>query len=158
MKKFAFFIYQSTLAFVLNLSFAPLLLTAQDYWKAEEYYQNSSSQKDAATDLMKHVKMRGNESILDVGCGDGKITAEIANKVPQGSVIGVDISPSMIDFAQATFPQKHYPNLKFLFKNAENLDYKEEFDIVFSFTTLMWIQNHQAFLEGAYHSLKPSGT
>src|SRR5436190_17655646 len=78
--------------------FSLCLGDTEDFWKAEEYFHNSSSQKDAATDLMKFVNIRENDHILDVGCGDGKITAEIAEKTPNGTVMGVDISPAMITF------------------------------------------------------------
>ena len=130
----------------------------QDDWRAAEYFENSSSQKHAAADLMKFVELKGHESILDVGCGDGKITAEIAAKVPKGSVIGLDISPSMITFAKTAFPKQSFPNLHFFIKDAQQINYAEKFDLIFSFTALQWIQDHSAFLEGASHSLKPGGT
>lgn len=128
----------------------------QDYWKAEEYYQNSSSQKNAAADLMQYVTIKENARILDVGCGDGKITAEIAAKVPKGTILGIDLSPAMIKFAQEAFSPR-IPNLHFLRKDAQNLDFDHEFDIIFSFTALQWIQNHDDFLKGASNSLKPQG-
>lgn len=130
----------------------------QDYWKPKEYSRHSASQKDSAASLMQYVQIKEDARILDVGCGDGKITAEIAGKIPSGAIIGVDIAPSMIEFAEAKFENSHYPNLKFALKDAQALDYNEEFDIVFSFTTLQWVQDHSAFLEGAYRSLKHSGT
>jgi trans-aconitate 2-methyltransferase len=140
---------------LLFLAFLPISLcfgAIEDHWKAEEYYQNSSSQKNAAADLMKFVPIAGNERILDVGCGDGKITAVIAAKIPNGSIVGVDISPAMIAFAKETFP-----NLKFSLKDAQALDFDQEFDIIFSFTTQQWVQSHDAFLKGAYRSLKSNG-
>jgi trans-aconitate methyltransferase len=149
-----FFLAFSLLILPLSLCFGG----DQDYWKAEEYYQNSSSQKNAAVDLMKFVAIKENESVLDVGCGDGKITAEIAARIPNGSVIGVDISPAMIEFAKDAFCQKNFPNLQFILKDAQKLDFDNQFDLIFSFTTLQWIQNHDAFLEGAYNSLKSNGT
>ncbi len=130
----------------------------RDVWKAEEYHQNSSSQKNAASDLIKYVVVKPDGKILDVGCGDGKITAELAALAPQGSLVGVDISPSMIAFATETFPSGRFPNLRFVLKDAQKLDYDQEFDLVFSFTTQQWIQDHAAFLKGAYKSLKPTGT
>jgi trans-aconitate methyltransferase len=155
MKRMAFSLFLLSFSFFGNLHFSRLNAST-DYWKADEYYQNSSSQKDAAADLLKYVPIKGSEKILDVGCGDGKITAELALKVPNGSVV-MDISPSMIDFAKATFPFEKYPNLQFVLKDAQQLDDQQQFDIIFSFTTLQWIQNHAAFLKGAYEGLKPSG-
>jgi hypothetical protein len=57
------------------LQFTPLLGAVQDYWHAEDYFQNSSSQKNAAADLMQYVVINKNANVLDVGCGDGKISA-----------------------------------------------------------------------------------
>ncbi|PJD97926.1 MAG: hypothetical protein CK425_02015 [Parachlamydia sp.] len=96
--------------------------------------------------------------ILDVGCGDGKITAAIAAKVPNGVVVGLDVSPSMIDFARANFPADQHANLQFVLKDAQNLDYHETFDILFSFTAVQWIADHEMFLKKAHESLKPLGT
>ena len=159
MKKFISSIFLLILSFfVMNLPLNNLLEAGQDYWNAEEYFQNSSSQKDAASDLLKFVPIKGDERILDVGCGDGKITAEIAAKIPNGSILGVDISPSMIDFAKEMFPHNRYHNINFSIMDAQRLDYHEEFDVIFSFTALQWMQNHDAFLKGAYQGLKSTGT
>lgn len=130
-------------------------LHAIDYWKGAEYYENSSSQKEAASDLMKCVSFSDPQNILDIGCGDGKITAELAAKVPNGSVMGIDISPSMIDFAKEHF---NLPNLQFSIKDAQQIDYEGEFDTIFSFTALHWVKSHESFLESAYRALKPGGT
>lgn len=147
---------KKSLCFALIFSSLTLFATSEDPWKAEEYYENSSSQRQAATDLLSYVKIPENGVILDVGCGDGKITAELGIKAPQGSVIGVDISQAMIDFAKAHFSSNS--NISFRLLDAQELDFHQVFDIVLSFTTLQWVQNHTAFLQGAYNSLKSSGT
>jgi trans-aconitate methyltransferase len=147
---------KKALCYALAFSSLSIFAVSEDYWKAEDYYQNSSSQKQAAADLLKYVTIPEKGSILDVGCGDGKITAELAAAIPQGLVIGVDISLAMIEFAKAHFSSS--PNVSFHLRDAQKLDFQNAFDIVFSFTTLQWIQNHDAFLQGAYLSLKPRGT
>ncbi len=78
-------------------------------------------QQTWARELIAKLKLRGDEHILDVGCGDGKVTAEIARAVPRGSVTGVDASPQMIAFAQKTFPAKKFPNLKFQVMDARKI-------------------------------------
>ena len=80
-------------------------------WNAADYAANSVVQQTWARELIAKLKLHGNEHILDVGCGDGKVTAEIAHAVPRGSATGIDASPQMVKFAQKTFPAKKFPNL-----------------------------------------------
>ncbi len=148
-----------SLATLSLLTCTPRLTASNaDYWQAADYYENSSSQKDAATDLMQYVPIAGNEMILDVGCGDGKLTAAIATRLPQGAIFGIDNSPSMIAFAKQNFPRSGHNNLDFNIQDAQQLNFSALFDVIFSFTTLQWVQSHDAFLEGAYRSLKNRGT
>src|SRR5277367_6388290 len=82
-------------------------------WNAAEYAANSTVQQSWARELIAKLHLRGDEHVLDVGCGDGKVTAEIARAVPRGSVAGIDASAEMIGFARKTFPAGRFPNLKF---------------------------------------------
>ncbi len=127
------------------------------FWQAKEYFCNSSAQSVGAFQLLKRIPLSGHEKILDVGCGDGKITAEIATYLPYGTALGIDFSPEMINFAQHQFNKKSYPNLTYLIKDAQKLDYVSDFDIIFSSFALQWLQNPFLFFEGAYRGLKPQG-
>jgi trans-aconitate methyltransferase len=122
-------------------------------WNAEDYHEHSSAQKAAAIELLKQVPFKGHEQILDVGCGDGKITASLTKYVPKGSVLGVDNSREMIDFAQKTFPQDQDVNLAFSLKDARDLDYQAKMDVIFSSFALQWLADLSFFLKGAYKSL-----
>ena len=82
-------------------------------WNAADYAANSVVQQTWARELIAKLNLRGDEHILDVGCGDGKVTAEIARSLPDGSVVGTDASAEMIAFAKKTFPPKKFPNLRF---------------------------------------------
>jgi trans-aconitate methyltransferase len=62
-------------------------------WNPEDYAKNSDAQLKWAQELRSHLDLKGDESILDVGCGDGKITADFAVGLPHGRAIGVDSSP-----------------------------------------------------------------
>jgi trans-aconitate methyltransferase len=126
-------------------------------WEAEEYHNHSSAQFQAAIQLLKNIELKGNEQILDVGCGDGKITASIASRVPEGSVLGIDLSSEMIGFARNFFSSDRYFNLRFDVLDAQKLDYREQFDILFSSFALQWLPDLDSFLKRAYTSLKPSG-
>jgi len=126
-------------------------------WDPAEYAANSSVQQSWARELIDRLKLRGNEHVLDVGCGDGKITAEIARTVPRGSVTGMDASPQMIEFAKKTFPAGKFENLRFRVMDAREIRFERRFDLLFSNAALHWVDDHQAFLRGAASVLQPGG-
>ena len=126
-------------------------------WDPADYAAHSAAQLAWARELIAKLDLRGNERVLDVGCGDGKVTAEIAGALPRGEIIGVDSSPEMIRFAGATFPQSKFPNLEFQRMDARELHFRQPFDILFSNATLHWVDDHPAFLRGAGACLKPGG-
>ena len=126
-------------------------------WNAAAYAANSAVQQAWARELIAKLILRGDEHLLDLGCGDGKVTAEIARAVPRGSVMGADASRPMIAFAQKTFPLKKNPNLEFCVRDARKIKFARQFDFVFSNAALHWVDDHQAILRGAASVLKPGG-
>ena len=126
-------------------------------WNAQDYAKNSQNQFQWAKELIPKLKLQGNEALLDIGCGDGKITAELARCLPDGWAVGVDSSEKMINLAQNTFPPKDYPNLTFQVMDARKLTFQSEFDMVFSNAALHWIVDQKAVLAGVQRSLKPGG-
>lgn len=126
-------------------------------WDAKDYSKNSANQLQWAKELIPKLKLSGNEKLLDIGCGDGKITAELAQNLPNGSVIGIDNSEAMINLAKTSFAEKSYPNLSFQRMDARELKFVEQFDRVFSNAALHWIIDHRPVLNGVYKSLKMSG-
>src|SRR5205807_9138500 len=115
-------------------------------WDAAEYSRRSSLQKAMAQEVIALLDLNGSERILDVGCGDGKITAEIAARASKGSVVGVDPSRELISFAQDHFGPATLPNLRFEVADARRLPFKNVFDLVVSFNALHWIPEQQAAL------------
>lgn len=131
---------------------------AKNYaWDAKDYAKNSQNQYLWAKELIPKLKLQGNEELLDIGCGDGKITAELSKCLSQGRVVGIDSSTKMINLAQHTFPQKDYPNLSFQVMDARNLTFQAEFDRIFSNAALHWIADQKPVLQGIARCLKPSG-
>ena len=126
-------------------------------WNAEDYAKHSSSQYTWAKELIPKLKLSGNEALLDIGCGDGKVTAALAKCLPKGCVIGVDASEDMISLARQTFPQDAYPNLSFQRMDARALTFHGIFDRVFSNAALHWIIDHKPVLHGVQRSLKSGG-
>jgi trans-aconitate methyltransferase len=129
----------------------------KNIWNAADYAANSAAQQIWARELIAQLHPRGDERILDVGCGDGKVTAELARAVPKGSVTGIDASPEMIRFARKIFPQGKHPNLEFQVMDARKIHLAQRFDMVFSSSVLHWVDNHPAFLRGAAACLRSGG-
>jgi trans-aconitate 2-methyltransferase len=132
-------------------------LTKQIEWNAADYAANSAVQQAWARELIAKLNLRGDEHILDVGCGDGKVTAEIARTLPRGSVTGVDASPQMIGFAKKNFATTEFPNLRFRVMDARKIKFDRRFDLIFSNAALHWVDDHQGILRGAGSVLKTGG-
>src|SRR2546430_16657121 len=124
-------------------------------WDAAEYSRRSSVQEAMAQEVLALLDLNGSERILDVGCGDGKITAQIASRASKGSVVGVDPSRDMISFAQSHFGPATLPNLRFEVADARRLPFKNEFDLVVSFNALRWIPEQQTALSSIRSTLVP---
>jgi trans-aconitate 2-methyltransferase len=119
----------------------------------KKYEKASEHQKEWGTKLIAELNLKGYESVLDLGCGDGSITAQIAALLPEGEVLGIDASEGMIS---AALP-KERQNLTFRRIDINDLDFNEQFDIVFSNATLHWIKDHNRLLRNVGRSLRPGG-
>jgi trans-aconitate methyltransferase len=128
-----------------------------DKWDPADYYKHSYPQYAFALGLVERLRLVGSERILDIGCGDGKVTAELAARVPHGSVLGTDNSAEMILFAQNMFPRSVYPNLSFRYEDAVNLTFNQEFDVIVAFASLHWTADRAKVLQGIRSSLAPAG-
>ncbi|MBN9693530.1 MAG: methyltransferase domain-containing protein [Verrucomicrobia bacterium] len=126
-------------------------------WNAAEYDQIAGLQLAMANEVLSSLPLSGTEQLLDVGCGEGKITAAVAARLPSGSVVGVDASRKMIDFASTHFAASH-PNLSFAVADARRLEFEEAFDGLISFNALHWVQEQDDVLRGLHRALKPRGT
>jgi len=126
-------------------------------WNAEDYEKHSQSQQQWARELIGQLSLKGGEDVLDIGCGDGKVTAEIAGTLRNGTVIGVDNSESMIRLATERYPKSVNANLSFKVMDASHLPFEGCFDVVFSNAALHWVKNHKPLVEGLYKCLKPGG-
>jgi trans-aconitate methyltransferase len=126
-------------------------------WNATDYSKHSTAQQEWARELVAKLHLQGSENILDIGCGDGKVTAEIAATMATGSVLGVDNSSSMIDLAQKEYPAAKCPNLTFQLADARDLPFNRQFEVVFSNAALHWVRDHGPVLDGIYKSLCLAG-
>jgi trans-aconitate 2-methyltransferase len=126
-------------------------------WNPSDYAEHSSAQYKWGKELLDLLNLNGDESLLDIGCGDGKITELISRKLVNGKVIGLDNSKDMIRFARQKYTNEKFSNLSFVLTDACKLDFENEFDVVYSNAALHWIEDQQCVLKNTYKSLKKNG-
>jgi trans-aconitate methyltransferase len=118
----------------------------------KKYAAASAHQKEWGTKLIRELSISGSERILDLGCGDGALTSQLA-ALTEGAVIGIDASQGMIETAKL----HQGKNVSFEVYDISILDFEDEFDIIFSNAALHWIKNHNALLKNVFRALKSGG-
>jgi trans-aconitate methyltransferase len=117
-------------------------------WNASQYAKQGRFVADLAGGVFELLAAKPGERILDLGCGDGALTAKIASTGAE--VVGVDSSASMVEAAQAL-------GLDARLLSGDQLQFDREFDAVFSNAALHWMRNQDAVLTGVHRALKPGG-
>ena len=126
-------------------------------WNASGYDRVAELQRAMAEEVLSALELKGTEHLLDLGCGNGKITAEIAARLPHGTALGIDASAKMIEFACRQFGPAVHPNLRFQSADIRDLALCEPFDRVVSFNALHWIPEQQMALHTIRKAMKPEG-
>lgn len=121
------------------------------------YVRHSALQKGLAQEVLERTGIEPGDRILDVGCGDGQITAEMAKRACRGRVLGVDASPNMVRFARSCFSKESFPQLDFLHGMAETIELDEQFDLITSFSCLHWVRDARLAMRRLIGLLRPSG-
>jgi trans-aconitate methyltransferase len=119
-------------------------------WNAGLYQQSCGFVWQFGKELLGMLAPQAGESILDLGCGTGQLTAEIASA--GAAVLGIDRSPAMIEEAR-----KNFPMVRFQVGDVRTLPYEHEFDAVFSNAVLHWVQPAEAAVAAMARALKAGG-
>lgn len=117
-------------------------------WRADRYAQNARFVAELGAPVLALLDPQPGERILDVGCGDGALTEQIA--ALGATVVGVDSAPDMIRAAQQR-------GLDVRLMDGQHLRFEQEFDAVFSNAALHWMRQPEAVLAGVRRALKPGG-
>jgi len=118
----------------------------------ERYRNNSSVQWCWAISALYEIPFRGDELILDLGSGDGKITDYLVSQVPQGGVVGLDPLVEAINFAM-----DRYPNLTFVNDDAAVFSSPETYDLITAFCVFNWIEEKELVFAKMAENLKQGG-
>ena len=124
-------------------------------WDATTYNRISDAQESWGHEIIEYRKWKGNEIVLDAGCGSGRTTKILSIKVPQGKVIAVDSDLSMIRLAKENLAK--FSNIEFIKIDISQLELAEKVDVVFSNAVLHWILNHKKVFERFWQILNSDG-
>ncbi|WP_445354987.1 class I SAM-dependent methyltransferase [Microbulbifer sp. EKSA008] len=126
-----------------------------DKWQAQEYVNASDMQWRHAMEAIHRCDYRQAATILDVGCGDGKVTRYLAERMTNGRIIGIDLTEDMICYANKNYA--NIPNLSFEQMSADEIQFDYKFDIIFSFSCLHWVADQAQVWNSFYKYLKDNG-
>jgi trans-aconitate 2-methyltransferase len=129
--------------------------TEESMWDAETYHKVSDIQESWAIELLEKIKISESEIVMDAGCGTGRVTKIIANKVKRGKVYAVDLDENMIINAKKNL--KDLSNIVFVKSDLSDVKLPEKIDLVFSNAVIHWILDHKKLFTNFWDVLKPGG-
>src|SRR5260370_31462381 len=119
----------------------PLMSTPSNSreWNAAEYHRLSAPQFQWGQRALNQLRLRGDECVLDAGCGTGKLTRLLLENLPRGRVIGLDLSLNMVTHAQPNLQSEFGSRAQFVAANLIALPFCEVFDGIFSTASFHWV-------------------
>lgn len=129
-------------------------------WNAETYHRVSRPQTTWGGQVLARLNLRGDETVLDAGCGTGTLTAEILERLPDGRVIAFDRSQNMLDQAREVLEPRFGDRVRYLQGDLQTIGLAttgEPVDVVFSAATFHWIPDHSRLFAGLFEVLNHGG-
>lgn len=127
-------------------------------WNPKGFAETSKWAKFSAWEVIDTIQWLGNEEILDIGTADGKVSSVLASKVPKGSVLAIDLSKEMINYAKEHYPKEQFPNLSFEIADGMIFHPNKQFDVITSFTVVHMMPDTLRAFENFASLLKPGGS
>jgi trans-aconitate 2-methyltransferase len=128
-------------------------------WDASEYEAVSAPQTGWGASFLgvflERRGLRGDEVVVDAGCGTGRVTELLLGHLPNGTVLGVDSSGSMVEAARLRFAGD--PRVRVMHTDILELELEEPVDMIFSTATFHWIKDHEHLFDRLARILKPGG-
>lgn len=125
-------------------------------WDAAAYDRLADPQEEWGLEVLERLQLRGDESALDAGCGSGRVTRHLLDRLPDGRVIGVDAAPSMVRVAGENL-EAYGDRVELIVSDLLELSLPEPVDVVFSNAAFHWILDHQHLFERLFAVLRPGG-
>jgi trans-aconitate 2-methyltransferase len=122
-------------------------------WDAGTYDRVSGPQLELGQRVLDRLPLRGDETVLDAGCGTGRVTHLLLDRLPAGHVIAVDAAPSMVEHARAALGER----ATVLQQDLAELTLPEPVEAAFSNAVFHWVPDHDRLFARLFDALKPGG-
>jgi trans-aconitate 2-methyltransferase len=122
-------------------------------WDAATYQRVSVPHEEWARSILDRLELSGKERVLDAGCGSGRVTAMLIERLPEGSVVAVDGSRSMVEEVRSVLR----PEDEAIVSDLLELELSEPVDVVFSSAVFHWVLDHEALFRRLRRAMRPGG-
>ena len=126
-------------------------------WDGQSYDRISGPMEALGLAVLDRLVLAGDETVLDAGCGSGRITKALLERLPRGRVIAVDASPSMVAAARERLGPAS-ARLEIRLQDLLDLELQEPLDAIFSTATFHWISDHDRLFARLRAALRPGGS
>lgn len=126
-------------------------------WDANTYHRVSGPQTSWGKKVLSRLTVRGDEVLLDAGCGTGRLTEELLQQLPKGRVVGVDLSVNMLITARGYLRPKVGNRVSFVAADLQDLPFEQSFDGIFSTAAFHWVPDHARLFRSLFRALRPGG-
>jgi trans-aconitate 2-methyltransferase len=126
-------------------------------WNAASYHLVANPHVEWGRVVLERLPLAGDETVIDAGCGTGRLTELLLGRLPQGHVIALDQSVNMLAQAEAHLAPLFGDRVEFRQADLADLDLDKVADVIFSTATFHWITDHERLFANLYRALKPGG-
>jgi trans-aconitate methyltransferase len=126
-------------------------------WNATSYHKVSAPQTSWGQKVLSRLRVNGDERAIDAGCGSGRLTGELMERLPGGRLIAIDRSWNMLMAARANLRPSLGSRVSFVQVSLPDMPFAGWADLVFSTATFHWIKDHAALFAGIHRTLRPGG-
>jgi len=134
-----------------------MLTDQRKEWDATAYHAVSDPQFRWGLEVLDRVQLRGDETVLDAGCGTGRLTAKLAERLPQGTVLACDLSENMVRGARDFLEPQFGERVQVFSADMAALQLTAVADGIFSTAAFHWVHDHDALFASLFRVLKPGG-
>lgn len=126
-------------------------------WNAAVYHKVSAPQVSWGKKVLTRISLRGDETVLDAGCGTGRLTRDLLEALPGGHVVGIDLSQNMLRTAREHLTPDFGGRVEFLCCDLLHLPFENAFDGIFSTASFHWVLDHDRLFTNLHRALRPGG-